>query len=50
MKSMWQRAGMVGVALAASQTALAEYGYNFQVPASQVAQEVIKLHNFIMLV
>ena len=38
------------MALAASQTALAEYGYNFQVPASQVAQEVIKLHNFIMLV
>ena len=50
MKSMWQRAGMVGAALAASQTALAEYGYNFQVPASQVAQEVIKLHTFIMLV
>jgi len=36
--------------LAISQTALAEYGYNLQAPASQVAQEVFQLHNFIMLV
>ena len=51
MKSMWKQAGMVGAAiLAASQSALAEYGYNLQVPASKVAQDVFQLHNFIMLV
>jgi cytochrome c oxidase subunit 2 len=50
MKSMWQRAGMVGAALAASQPALAEYAYNLQAPASQVAQDVFDLHNLIMLV
>jgi len=41
---------MVGAALATSQPALAEYGYNLQVPASQVAQDVFQLHNLIMLV
>lgn len=50
MKSMWQRAGMVGAALAASQPALAEYAYNLQAPASKVAQDVFDLHNLIMLV
>lgn len=50
MKSMWQRAGMVGVALATSQSALAEYAYNLQTPASGVAQDVFDLHNLIMLV
>ncbi len=51
MKSMWKQAGMVGAAiLAASQSALAEYGYNLQVPASKVAEDVFQLHNFIMLV
>ncbi|MHB1213683.1 MAG: cytochrome c oxidase subunit II [Thiobacillus sp.] len=52
MKRMWQRAGMVGLALAlaTSQSALAEYAYNLQVPASQVAHDVFQLHNFIMLV
>ncbi|NDP47474.1 MAG: cytochrome c oxidase subunit II [Sulfuriferula multivorans] len=51
MKSMWKQAGVVGAAiLAASQSALAEYGYNLQVPASKVAQDVFQLHNFIMLV
>ncbi len=51
MKSMWKQAGVVGAAiLAASQTALAEYGYNLQAPASQVARDVFQLHNFIMLV
>lgn len=50
MKRMWQRAGMVGMALATSQSALAEYAYNLQIPASQVANDVFQLHNFIMLV
>ncbi|MGV8989828.1 MAG: cytochrome c oxidase subunit II [Thiobacillus sp.] len=51
MKSMWKKAGVVGAAiLAASQSALAEYGYNLQVPASKVAEDVFQLHNFIMLV
>ena len=50
MKSIWQRAGIVGAALATSQAALAEYGYNLQVPASKVAHDVFQLHNFIMLV
>ena len=50
MKSMWQRAGMVGVALAASQPAWAEYAYNLQPPASGVAHDVFQLHNLIMLV
>ena len=51
MKSMWKQAGVVGAAiLMASQSAWAEYGYNLQVPASKVAQDVFQLHNFIMLV
>ena len=50
MKSTWQQAGLVGSMLAVSQTALAEYAYNLQVPASKVAQDVFQLHNFIMLV
>jgi cytochrome c oxidase subunit 2 len=50
MKKMWQRAGMMGATLAASGSALAEYAYNLQVPASQVAQDVFELHNLIMLV
>ncbi|MBT9566897.1 MAG: cytochrome c oxidase subunit II [Thiobacillus sp.] len=50
MKSTWQRAGLVGAMLAVSQTALADYAYNLQVPASKVAQDVFQLHNFIMLV
>jgi cytochrome c oxidase subunit 2 len=50
MKSMWQRAGIVGATLAASQSALADYAYNLQTPASKVAQDVFQLHNLIMLV
>src|SRR3569832_2082505 len=50
MKSMWQRAGVMGAVWAASQSALADYAYNLQPPASQVAREVFHLHNLIMLV
>ena len=50
MKSMWQRAGMMGMALATSQPVLAEYAYNLQEPASKVAHDVFQLHNLIMLV
>jgi cytochrome c oxidase subunit II len=50
MKGKWQRAGMMGGALAFSQSALAEYAYNLQTPASKVAQNVFDLHNLIMLV
>lgn len=50
MKSMWQRAGIVGATWAASQSALADYAYNLQTPASKVAQDVFQLHNLIMLV
>ena len=50
MKSMWQRAGITGTAWAASQSALAEYAYNLQTPASKVAQDVFELHTLIMLV
>jgi cytochrome c oxidase subunit 2 len=50
MKSMWQRAGVMGTAWAASQPALAEYAYNLQTPASQVARDVFQLHNLVMLV
>ena len=50
MKSMWKQIGMVSTLLGATQSALAEYGYNLQVPASKVAQDVFQLHNFIMLV
>jgi cytochrome c oxidase subunit 2 len=41
---------MMGAALAFSQSTLADYAYNLQVPASQVAQDVFDLHNLIMLV
>jgi len=50
MKSMWQRAGMMGAALVTSQSVLAEYAYNLQEPASKVAHDVFQLHNLIMLV
>jgi cytochrome c oxidase subunit 2 len=50
MIGKWQRAGMMGAALATSQSTLADYGYNLQIPASQVAQDVFELHNLIMLV
>jgi cytochrome c oxidase subunit 2 len=50
MKQKWQRVGMIGAALAFSQSALAEYAYNLQIPASKVAQDVFDLHNLIMLV
>jgi len=51
MKSMLKQAGMVGAAiLTTSQSAFSEYGYNLQVPASKVAEDVFQLHNFIMLV
>ena len=50
MKSMWQRAGLVGAAPAFSLPALADYAYNLQQPASQVARDVFQLHNLIMLV
>jgi cytochrome c oxidase subunit 2 len=50
MKNKWERAGLIGAALAFSQSALAEYAYNLQVPASKVAHDVFQLHNFIMLV
>ncbi len=50
MKGKWQRVGMMGAALAFSQPVLADYAYNLQTPASQVAQDVFQLHNLIMLV
>jgi cytochrome c oxidase subunit 2 len=50
MIGKWQRVGMMGAALAISQSALADYAYNLQTPASQVAQDVFELHNLIMLV
>ncbi len=50
MKGKWQRVGVMGAALAFSQSTLAEYAYNLQTPASQVAQDVFQLHNLIMLV
>jgi len=50
MKKMWQRAGMMGAALVTSGTALAEYAYNLQVPASQVAEDVFWLQKLVMLV
>ncbi|MDA8255693.1 MAG: cytochrome c oxidase subunit II [Betaproteobacteria bacterium] len=40
----------MGAALAFSQPVLADYAYNLQIPASQVAQDVFQLHNLIMLV
>jgi cytochrome c oxidase subunit 2 len=50
MKSKLQRAGMVGAALATSQTALADYAINLQAPVSEVARHVYQLHDFILLV
>jgi len=50
MKSMWKRAGTVGAALVVSHPVLAEYAYNLQKPASEVAQHVFQLHNLIMMV
>jgi cytochrome c oxidase subunit II len=41
---------MTGAALVTSGSALADYAYNLQVPASQVAHDVFALHNLIMLV
>jgi cytochrome c oxidase subunit 2 len=49
MKSMWQRTSLIGGGLLA-QPVLADYGYNLQRPASQVAHDVFQLHNLIMLV
>src|SRR5512139_3498402 len=49
MKSTWQF-GVGMLAQAGSGTALADYAYNLQTPASQVAQDVFHLHNLIMLV
>jgi len=50
MKKKWQLAGIMGAALATSQAALADWAYNLQPPASQIAQDVFDLHNLIMLV
>lgn len=50
MKRMWQRAGVMGAAWTASQSALADYAYNLQPPVTQVARDVYHLHNLIMLV
>lgn len=50
MKQKWQRVGMIGAALAFSQSALAEYAFNLPAPASKVAQDIFDLHNLIMLV
>ena len=50
MNGKWQRVAAMGAALAVSQSTLAEYAYNLQTPASQVAQHVFQLHNLIMLV
>jgi len=48
--SVWHRAVVGGIAGVFSQGALAEYAFNLQPPASQVAQDVFNLHNLIMLV
>jgi cytochrome c oxidase subunit 2 len=48
--SVWHRAVVGGIAAVLSQGALAEFGFNLQPPASQVAQDVFNLHNLIMLV
>ncbi|WP_407702858.1 cytochrome c oxidase subunit II [Thiobacillus sedimenti] len=50
MKSMWQRAALVGMMGAASQSALADYAYNLQPPVSEVARDIFHLHNLIMMV
>jgi len=48
--SVWHRVVVGGIAGVFSQGALAEYAFNLQPPASQVAQDVFNLHNLIMLV
>ena len=49
MKSTWRwTSGTAGGLL--TQPALADYAYNLQQPASQVAHDVFQLHNLIMLV
>ena len=50
MKRKWQLAGITGAALSTSQAALADWAYNLQPPASQIARDVFDLHNLIMLV
>ncbi len=49
MKSMWQRAGVMGAVWTVSQSALADYAYNLQEPVSQIAREIFHLHNLVML-
>ncbi len=48
--SVWHRAGIGGVTGLVSQAAWADYAYNLQTPATQIAQNVFNLHNLIMLV
>jgi cytochrome c oxidase subunit 2 len=48
--SFWHRAVLGGIAGLISQSVLADYAYNLQAPASQIAQDVFNLHNLIMLV
>ena len=48
--SVWHRAVLGAIAGVFSQGVLADYAYNLQPPASQVAQDVFNLHNLIMLV
>ena len=48
--SVWHRAGIGGVTGLVSQAAWADYAYNLQTPATQIAQNVFSLHNLIMLV
>ena len=48
--SVWHRAVVGAIAGVFSQGVLADYAYNLQPPASQVAQDVFNLHNLIMLV
>ncbi len=48
--SFWHRAALGGVTGLFSQVALADFAYNLQPPASQIAQDVFDLHNLIMLV
>jgi cytochrome c oxidase subunit II len=48
--SVWHRAFVGGIAGVFSHSVLAEYAFNLQPPASQVAQDVFDLHNLIMLV
>jgi cytochrome c oxidase subunit II len=48
--SFWHRVALGGVTGLFSQLALADFAYNLQPPASQIAQDVFELHNLIMLV